>query len=675
MVLVTFSVILTARAHAHSHISPFNQFHPIKVGDSVWTEGFWADKFHLAETAVVPSMGETLKSDISHAYADLKIAAGLIDGEHKGTAWQDGDFYKWMEANLYLYAINKDPEILTELDEIIQVIGKAQQPNGYLSSFIQNKGKAPWTRRNDHELYNSGHLISAGVLHKRITGKSNFYNIAVKNADYLYKTFMPTPKKLARFGFNPSHIMALVELYRQSKQQKYLELAIHFVELRAPEKKDWFGDYDPTVLHIHQGDMVQERTPLREEHDAVGHAVLGMYLWAGAADIYAETGDKSLIEALTRIWDSANNRKMFVHGGIGQIDKGAAENFDFIHEGFIYDYMMPNARGYAETCANIANALFNYKLMSILGDSKFIDNAELVLYNSMLSAVSLDGTKFFYTNPLRKVNGVLDYDNLLNETPVRKRYFSSFCCPPNLAKILAYLSTWAYSLSENGVVVNLFGGNKLNTKLLDGSALKLIQSTDYPWQGDILIKVDEAKAEPFDMRIRIPSWAQQPSILVNGKPVASQVLAGQYAVLNRSWKKGDLIEISLPMQTQLIEGHPRIEEVRNHAAIKRGPIVYALESVDLPKDTDILDVYLPTNADLKVEKVTSFLGGVNTINTQVFIRTDKKQGMYRALTQPEFKSVDTRFVPYFAWANRGDEHNEMSVFLPILWQSPAAHIH
>lgn len=262
----------------------------IDIGDCQWTEGFWADRFKVAEESMLPYMGTLLKGDVGHGYNNFKIAAGLKEGEHKGFWWHDGDFYKWMEASMYMYAVNKDKKILEEMDEIIEVIGKAQQPDGYLSTPITINGIKPFSNRRYQELYNSGHLLTSACIHYRVTGKTNFLNIAVKHADLLYRLFQPQPDELKRFGFNQTQIMGLVELYRTTNDKRYLELAEIFINMRGKSKVV----EDPSAKGYPIGDMVQERVPLREETEAVGHAVLALYYYAGAADVYAETGEQAL---------------------------------------------------------------------------------------------------------------------------------------------------------------------------------------------------------------------------------------------------------------------------------------------------------------------------------------------------------------------------------------------
>ncbi|MDO6518432.1 glycoside hydrolase family 127 protein [Zobellia uliginosa] len=641
--------------------SPHVKLKSIDIGDCRWTEGFWAEKWKVAEETMIPHMGEILKGDIGHGYNNFKIAAGLKEGKHKGFWWHDGDFYKWMEAKMYIYGVNKDEKIVEEMDEIIDVIAQAQQDDGYLSTpAIIRDDIEPFTNRRYHELYNSGHLLTSACIHYRLTGKTNFLDIAVKHADYLYKLFSPKPDHLKRFGFNQTQIMGLVELYRTTKDKRYLELAEQFINMRGTYKIE----DDETTKGYPIGDMVQERVPLREETEAVGHAVLALYYYAGAADVYAETGEKALIDALERLWDNVTNKKMYVTGAVGQTHYGRSSRLDKIEEGFIDEYMMPNMTAYNETCANICNSMFNYRMLTLTGDAKHGDIMELVLHNSGLSGISLDGKHYYYSNPLRKIEGALDYDKMNVEFPERQPYLKCFCCPPNLVRTIAKSPGWAYSKSENGIAVNLYGGNELNTTLLDGSPIRLTQKTDYPWDGAIKITIDECKADAFDLLLRIPSWAKGTQIKVNGTKLAEAV-PGTFAKIERKWRPGDEITIDMPMETKFIEGHPRIEEVRNQVALKRGPVVYCIESADLPKHTDITNVYLSSENKLSPTFRPDFLGGVTTLEGEILIRKDKLGKMYQEVSAPDFQSFKTNFIPYYAWSNRGQ--GEMTVFLPVIW--------
>ncbi|WP_111706199.1 glycoside hydrolase family 127 protein [Lutibacter citreus] len=653
------------KAITNNSESPFVKLKSINFGDCKWNSGFWSEKVKTAEDKMLPYMGDLLCGDIGHGLNNFKIAAGEKEGEHKGFYWHDGDFYKFMEAKMYVYGLTKNESLLKELDEYIAVIGRAQEDDGYIHTHIQiTKGVDRFENRKYHEMYNFGHLFIAGSVHYRITGQRNFLDIAIKQADLLYTYFMPDTKHYQRFGFNQTQIMGLVELYRTTRDKKYLNLAEKFINRRGTFEIK----HDDTTIGYPIGDMVQERTPLRESTEAVGHAVLALYYYAGAADVYAETGEKALIDALDKLWENVTGKKMYVTGAVGQAHYGASTSLDMIEEGFIDAYMMPNMTAYNETCANLCNAMFSSRMMSIYAESRFADIIELVLYNSGLSGISLEGKDYFYSNPLRMVNDTRNYDahDDVTESPVRQPYLECFCCPPNLVRTICKSSGWAYNLSENGVAVVLFGANNLDTTMLDGSKLKLSQDTDYPWKGLVKITIDECKNSAFEIKVRIPKWAVGSTLKVNGEIAETEVNPGNFATINRVWKAGDIITLNMPMEVTLIEGHNRIEEVRNQIAVKRGPIVYCIETPDLPKNTSILDVYFKGNSPLEALHINDFLEGVTVINTELLIREGKTDEMYPTVTKPKFKSYKTRLIPYFAWSNRGQA--EMTVFMPVLWE-------
>jgi len=641
--------------------SPYVKFKSVNIGDCQWTSGFWADKFKLCEETMVPYMGEVLKGKVGHALDNFKVAAGMEEGKHEGMFWHDGDFYKWIEAATYVYAVNKDEKILAELDHLIAIIGKAQNWDGYLSTQIQlNDQIDPLTNRKYHEMYNAGHLMTAACIHHRVTGKDNFLNIAIKNADYLYHEFSSNPKRLRRFGFNQTQIMGLVELYRTVGDKRYLDLASLFINNRGKSPVV----IDRTVRDNFIGDMVQERTPLREETEAVGHAVLALYYYAGATDLYAETGEQALIEALDRLWNSVTEKKMYITGACGQTHHGMSSHQDAIHEGFIDNYMMPNLTAYNETCANICNAMFSYRMLGIHGEAKYADIMELVMFNSALSGISVDGKNYFYANPLRMINGARDYKS--TESAVREPYLDCFCCPPNLVRTIAKLSGWAYSLTENGLAVNMYGGNHLKTQLLNGEEIELNQESQYPWDGAVKISVEKCQKKPFAIALRIPGWAEGSTITINGEKYLTPIVADTYVQLDRKWKKGDVINFIMPMKVKREEGHPRIEEVRNQVAIQRGPVIYCAETPDLPQGTSILDVYLPYSSTLTPVYKKNLLGGLTVINGDVRIRLDNKSTrMYHPLVKPQWKTATIQFVPYYSWCNRGK--SEMTVWFPVIW--------
>src|SRR5581483_5344357 len=381
-----------SRSLTNTSHSPNAVLHGIDLDAVHWTSGFWADRFETARRATLPAMWKVINNPENGAsLVTFKIAAGVEQANTYATPYSDGDCYKWVESAAHIYAVPRDPALDRQMDEAIAIIARAQAPDGYISTPLQARKRGRWQNLNDHELYNMGHLMTAACIHYRATGKDSLMRVARKTADYLYCVFAPRPPALAHFCFNPSHIMGLVELYRTTGEPKYLELARIFVEMRGSRSGGSAQN--------------QDRTPLRRETEAVGHAVTASYLYAGATDVLAETTDTPLRAAIDRIWDDVTQKKMYVTGAIGALHKGLTQANDPIHESFGLPYELPNRNAYNETCANIGNAMWNWRLLALTGDARYADLVERVFYNSMLSGISLAGTEFYYTNVLRRDAG------------------------------------------------------------------------------------------------------------------------------------------------------------------------------------------------------------------------------------------------------------------------------
>jgi len=628
--------------------SPYYRLKDVDPSSVCWTTGFWAEKFDLCRKTIIPNMRHAMDVPENGAvFKNFYVAAGLEEGTHMGRYWSDGDCYKWLEAVAHVYGVTGDEELDRVMDELIEVIGKAQAPDGYLSTQIQLTDKGRWQNLHHHELYNMGHLMTAASIHHRVTGKNNLLDIAKKVAEYLYAVFQPRPPQLAHFGFNPSNIMGMVELYRATGDARYLELAGIFVEMRGSAPGG--------------SDLNQDHVPLRRETEAVGHAVTATYLYCGATDVYAETGERALLEALERIWVDMTTRKMYITGGIGALHHGVSRRGDPVHEAFGLEYQLPNATAYNETCANIGNAMWNWRMLRTAGEAKYADVMELVLYNSMLSAVSIDGKSFFYTDPLRWYGS--EHRLLSQDAPSRWYTFNCYCCPPQVARCISWLHEWACSLSDEGVWVNLYGGNKLETKLADGSPITLSQETSYPWEG--LIKITIQEKTKCAVMLRIPAWAEGAQIKINGEMTDVNAKPETYAKLEREWSSNDTIELLLPMDVRLVRAHPRVEEALNQVAILRGPVVYCLESVDLPNNIDISKIHIPRNVHLTPRHNQNLLGGVTVLEGEArLVHEDEWKGeLYRKISDASTEPIWITLIPYYAWANRGI--SKMTVWMPV----------
>ncbi|MFC1996158.1 glycoside hydrolase family 127 protein [Chloroflexota bacterium] len=645
-------------------LTQYRKLTPPQPGAVRWTSGFWANYFELSKNATIPSTWDAMQDPINSAvFSNLYVAAGLQEGEHLGVNWSDGDCYKWMEAQMHIYSVTQDPKILEILDELIGVIAQAQDPDGYICTQVQlNPAKARWSRRKHHELYNIGHLFTAASVHYNVTGQRNFLEVAIKLADYLYTVFGSKPPELAHFGWNPSQIMGLVDLYRITKEKHYLELAETFVDMRGTGSDPTLTVRQDHYFREDRGDQNQDRVPLREEMDAVGHAVTAEYLYCGAADVYAETGDSELFEAVERIWDDIVRHKMYITGGVGAYHWGASARRDLVHEAFGHPYELPNASAYNETCANIAHAMFSWRMLNITGEAKYADVMETVIYNSGLSPVSIDGKYFFYTNPLR-YHGQ-GHEKQMHDASQRWHTFGCYCCPVQVARTTAWMNNWAYSFSDDGVWVNLYSGSIVEKTLEDGSALKLEMETEYPWEGQVLLNVIEAPASTFTIYLRIPEWANGTMVKINGTPYDGEVSPGNYLALTQVWSAGDQIQVAFPVEARLVQSHPMVSENRNQVAVALGPVVYCLESVDLPDGVQISEIYLPGEISGSKSVTSEVLGGATILEIDAQrVVDDGNEALYKPYTPPTTEDVPIKLIPYYAWANRGV--TEMAVWLPL----------
>ncbi len=619
----------------------FRTFHFAEIQNSTLHGGFWGKRTENYMEIIESQLGALLCETNSAKLKNFGIAAGMVEGEFFGVEWSDGDCYKFLEACCYVYQNTKDQKVLDIINTYVPWIEGAQEEDGYLSTQITCTDRERWVDYMNHELYNMGHFFTFSVAHVRITGDRRMIECAKKLADYLWDVFSPYPVELAHFGFNPSQIMGLCELGQETKNDKYIKLAEVFVNMRGSQP----GGTDQN----------QDKTPLREEFMAVGHAVTSTYLYAGATDVYALTGETALMDALDRIWKDLVAKRVYITGGMCPDFIGHSERGNVTFESHATEYVLPNKIAYNESCANIGGAMWMMRMLAVTGETKYGDWAEQILYNAGISGSNLSLTRYFYSNPLsyRKevqipyVVDISDENHKLNEQYAHKatkrwHTFTCWCCPPQLFRTMAGIGRWIYGESESEVYVNLFANCDY-----EGENAKLSMETNYPWDGSIKIAVKEA--DNASINIRIPSWCKKPT--VNGK----EVQGGTYAKVQVN--TGGVIQIELPMDVTFMQANANVEQDRGMICIKRGPIVYCAEGCDNTVKLD--DIYLDVKATYVVEQ-EEMLNGVVTITTDAVVREQKDELYYELITEEHREKV--KFIPYYTWANR--EESDMSVWFP-----------
>ncbi|MEN0056565.1 MAG: glycoside hydrolase family 127 protein [Mucilaginibacter sp.] len=666
LILTVGSVRAQQKALVNTNKSKFAKLSSVDMGNVIWTNGFWADRFKVCRDTMIPNLWRVYTDpEISHAFRNFEIAAGLDTGSHAGPPFHDGDFYKLFEAVASMYASTHDPKLDVLMDKTIAVIAKAQRADGYIHTPTiieerKNSGKEKaFNDRLNFETYNLGHLMTAACVHYRATGKTSMLKLAIKATDYLYNFYKTASPELARNAICPSHYMGVVEMYRTTYDPKYLELAKNLINIRG--------------LMENGTDDNQDRIPFRQQTQAMGHAVRANYLFAGAADVYAETGDTTLMHTLNLMWNDVVNRKMYITGGCGALYDGVSPDgtsynpneVQKVHQAYGRDYQLPNFTAHNETCANIGNVLWNWRMLQVTGDAKYADVMELALYNSVLSGISLSGRNFLYTNPL-SYSDDLPFSQRWSKDRVGYIKLSN-CCPPNVVRTISEVSDYAYSVSDKGLWFNLYGGNTLSAKLKDGTPIKLTQTTNYPWDGKVSIRLDEVpENKAFSLFLRIPGWCQGASIKLAGQPVPQlDTKPGAYTEITAVWFKGMTIELNLPMPVTMMEANPLVEETRNQVAVKRGPVVYCLESSDLEKGQKVFNIALSAQNELKPEMIMMDNSPIMSLTGKADVRDENnwKNQLYKPVASPKQNATNIRLIPYYAWGNRG--HVDMETWMPL----------
>ena len=695
---------------------------PAKLKDVTITDPFWSSIIETVRTKVIPYQWEALNDRIegaepSHAMNNFKVAGRLTknsaNGIYKrreadqfgGFVFQDSDFFKWIEAVGYSLMNHPDEELERTADGAIDIICDAAQPDGYLDTYyiINGLDKRFTNLRDNHELYCLGHLTEAAVVYYQATGKRKLLDAVMRYADLVDNTFGPDHLK----GYPGHEIieMALVRLYDVTKEERYLALAKYFIDERGKEplyfvEEELKNNLPPYYWRdsIYKYQYQQAGKPVREQDAAEGHAVRAVYLYSGMADVARLTGDKELTAVCEHLWDNITSKQMYITGGIGASAYG---------EAFTYDYDLPNDTVYAETCASIGLVFFTERMLNANPHAKYADIIEKALYNGILSGMSLDGTKFFYVNPLEVIPEALAKDQLHRHVCVeRQKWFGCACCPPNLARILSSLGQYAYGVTDHSIFIHLFVSGTYKTEIM-GKTVTLDVRTKYPWGNKISVAVtfqpdkegypedvssqpdkwggpedvssqpdkwgspEDVSSQPdkrgcpedllFMLAIRIPGWCKESIFTLNDKPVTPEVRDG-YAYILRTWKQGDHLGVELAMPSVAVSSNPKVRDNIGKVAVMRGPIVYCLEEAD--NGRDLHRIYLDPKPKFSEQYEPDLLGGIVKLRSNGYILDDtawSEDDLYQSDRIDAYLTKPLTWIPYYAWANRAP--GEMRVWV------------
>ncbi len=646
---------------SHFFMEKMQKSWKVDQGKVVLRDAFWLKHEKLIRETAIPYQWSTLNdeessAEASHAIRNFRIAAGLEKGEFYGFVFQDSDVYKWLEGVSYSLENCPNRELEETADRTIELIGKAQRPDGYLNTYFTVKEpEKRWTNLHEcHELYCAGHMIEAAVAYYEATQKTDFLEIARKFADYIDTVFGPEPQKRKGYPGHPEIELALVRLYRATRDRKYLNLSRYFLEQRGRSPyyfdEEWerrgrtcFENPSDTTPPGDHRTYNQTHQPVTEQKKAVGHAVRAVYLYSAMADVAAETGDEALWNACRSLWDDIEETQLYITGGIGSTGIG---------EAFTFDYNLPNDTVYAETCASIGLVFFADRMLRVDPNARYADVMERVLYNLLPASVSMDGKHFFYVNPLEVWPEACENDPAkAHVKPVRQPWFGCACCPPNLVRLVESLSSYIYRTGERTLYVNLYIGSSVSFSLEQAKGT-FTQRSDYPWDGRIQMRLSLESSAEFAVALRLPGWCHSARIKVNGQEIEGKpLLRDGYAVLNRLWKDGDEILLDLDMPVQLIAANPKVRADAGKVAIQRGPVVYCLEEAD--NGANLSGISLNRNSALTVSR-QQILGGITVIEGKG--KRIDESGWGKRLYQPFEDSkteIGIRAIPYFAWGNRG----------------------
>jgi len=637
-----FSLMATGTiTHAQSSLL---KMEPVSFSQVTINDNFWKPKIDKVATKTLAACIYQTEVATPRIKNFEKVARKKGE-KHEGIFYDDSDVFKALEAMAYSLKAHPSKEMEAKCDEWIDKIAAAQQPDGYLNTmYTLNEPQNRYTDMSMHEDYNCGHMIEAAVAYYNATGKRKLLDVSIRWADHFDSLFGPGKKHWVT-GHQELEL-ALVKLYRVTKDQKYLNLAAWLLSERGHRNAKGY-----TWTDWKDTGYAQDLLPVKEQTQITGHAVRAMYMYTGAADVAALTGDEGYMKAMKTVWEDVVFRNMYITGGIGS----AGSN-----EGFSQDYDLPNEQAYCETCASVGMVFWNQRMNALTGEGKYIDVLERSLYNGALDGLSLTGDRFFYGNPLAS-----------RGQHYRREWFGTACCPANIARLVASLGDYIYAKNDNGIWVNLFVGSETR-QLIGKNDVTLKMQTNYPWDGKVKLNIDPVKKGKFKVYVRIPGWSKaQPvpgdsyfanfsviqsltPIKINGKETSYQMENG-YMIINREWNKGDVVEFEFNMNPHLLTSRKEIKQNDSRVAIERGPLVYCVEGAD--NNGKAWNIILPENTSFAFTELKVLDEPVVALQASVPVVIVNPDGIS---IKTETKTITA--IPYYAWANRGK--NEMQVWLP-----------
>lgn len=626
-------------------------------------DSFWNKYIDIVDDVILPFQWELINDKVegaekSYCIQNFRIAAKEMEGEHRGMPFQDTDVAKWLEAVGFSLAKKKNSELEKLADSAINLIERAQCEDGYLNTYYTLTGQKRWSNLFEgHELYTAGHMIEAAVAYYEATGKDKFLKVVCRFADYMYEVFGKEEGKLHGYPGHPEVELALVKLYRVTKEEKYLELADYFIRARG-EKPCYFlkeegkknGKYLYPEFEDFDMDYAQAHMPLREQRTAEGHAVRAVYLYSAMADIAAEYGDEELLKQCEELWNNITKKRMYITGSIGSAAYG---------ERFTTDYDLPNNTNYSETCATIGLAMFSNRMFQITHDGKYMDVVEKALYNTLLSGIALDGHHFFYVNPLEVIPKVAEKNPTMSHVKTtRQLWFGVACCPTNISRTLASLGNYMYSVDQNTIYSNLFISSSIKASL-DGDEVNVCTEADYPRSGKIHYTIETEKQKEFVLAIRKPEYSETAHIVLNGKELKIEAENGYYYI-KRIWENGDTLTVEYDVEFRFVRSNPRVNDNIGKVALVKGPWVYCLEETD--NGEYLKSILVHANSKVKEKYDKTLLGGTlcAVFNGKKINYTKVGEALYSEAI-PEYVDMEIKAVPYCAWNNRGK--GEMLVWM------------